>query len=118
MSNQSASILPANEKRVHALLSLVVDIYLQLLSDPNLHKWKVHDPKLGANIATILTILFNNGSPSNVKVAAQKLKVKQLKHSKILLSTVLTLKKNLRLAVWPNVRRRRKVCSGFRSKSK
>ena len=76
LSSQCVSILAANEKRVHSILSLLVDIYLQLVvvSD-SVHKWKTHDANLGSNVTHILNILFNNGSLSNVQVAAQKLKV-------------------------------------------
>ena len=77
LSSQCENILAANEKRVHSILSLLVDIYLQLVvvSDPAVHKWKTHDGTLGGNVTHILNILFNNGSPTNVQVAAQKLKV-------------------------------------------
>ena len=77
LSSQCENILAANEKRVHSILSLLVDIYLQLVvvSDPAVHKWKRHDATLGGNVTHILNILFNNGSPTNVQVAAQKLKV-------------------------------------------
>jgi len=77
LSSQCENILAANEKRVHSILSLLVDIYLQLVvvSDPAVHKWKRHDATLGGNVTHILNILFNNGSPTNVQVAAQKLKL-------------------------------------------
>ena len=80
LSSQCENILAANEKRVHSILSLLVDIYLQLVvvSDPAMHKWKTHDGTLGGNVTHILNILFNNGSPGNVQVAAQKLKVRRL----------------------------------------
>jgi len=46
-----------------------------VVSDPAVHKWKTHDGTLGGNVTHILNILFNNGSPGNVQVAAQKLKL-------------------------------------------
>merc|ERR1719266_2640727 len=49
-------------------------MYLYLVSS-TAQPWQVHDPTLAAIITTMLTILFTNGSLSNVKIAAQKLKL-------------------------------------------
>ena len=67
-------MLARNEKRVHIILTITVDMYLYLVSS-TAQPWQVHDPTLAAIITTMLTILFTNGSLSNVAIAAQKLKV-------------------------------------------
>lgn len=52
----------------------MVDMYLYLVEKPE-QKWLVHDPKLAANIDTVLSLLFKSGKEANVGLAAQKLKV-------------------------------------------
>jgi hypothetical protein len=49
-------------------------MYLYLVSTPA-QPWQVHDTTLATIITSLLTILFTNGSQSNVDIAAQKLKV-------------------------------------------
>ena len=71
---QCEGMLIRNEKRVHNILTIVVDMYLYLVSTPA-QPWKVHDPSLAVIITTLLTTLFTNGSQTNVDIAAQKLKV-------------------------------------------
>ena len=67
-------MLSRNEKRVHIILTITVDMYLYLVSTPA-QPWQVHDTTLATIITSLLTILFTNGSQSNVDIAAQKLKV-------------------------------------------
>ena len=74
MTNQCENLLQRNEKRVHAILIILVDMYLYLVSDPA-QRWKVHDPQLADTVVKLLTLFFANGSQTNVKLAAQKLKV-------------------------------------------
>jgi len=71
---QCEGMLIRNEKRVHNILTIVVDMYLYLVSTPA-QPWKVHDPSLAVIITTLLTTLFTNGSQTNVDIAAQKLKL-------------------------------------------
>ena len=49
-------------------------MYLYLVSTPA-QPWQVHDTTLATIITSLLTILFTNGSQTNVDIAAQKLKV-------------------------------------------
>ena len=67
-------MLSRNEKRVHIILTITVDMYLYLVSTPA-QPWQVHDTTLATIITSLLTILFTNGSQTNVDIAAQKLKV-------------------------------------------
>jgi len=71
---QCEGMLIRNEKRVHIILTIVVDMYLHLVSTPA-QPWKVHDPSLAVIIFSLLTTLFTNGSQTNVAIAAQKLKL-------------------------------------------
>ena len=72
-------MLSRNEKRVHIILTITVDMYLYLVSTPA-QPWQVHDTTLATIITSLLTILFTNGSQTNVDIAAQKLKVNLSKH--------------------------------------
>ena len=67
-------MLSRNEKRVHIILTITVDMYLYLVSTPA-QPWQVHDTTLATIITSLFTILFTNGSQTNVDIAAQKLKV-------------------------------------------
>ena len=71
---QCEGMLSRNEKRVHIILTITVDMYLYLVSTPA-QPWQVHDTTLATIITSLLTILFTNGSQTNVDIAAQKLKV-------------------------------------------
>ena len=76
--SQSSVLLQGNEKRVHCLVTILSDVYLQLTSAPN-QSWKVHDSDVGDCLYKLLTVLFQTGTPSNVKIATQKLKVQFFK---------------------------------------
>jgi hypothetical protein len=71
---QCEGMLSRNEKRVHIILTITVDMYLYLVSTPA-QPWQVHDTTLATIITSLLTILFTNGSQTNVDIAAQKLKL-------------------------------------------
>ena len=72
--SQSSILLQSNEKMVYSLVTILSDVYLQLISDPK-QPWKVHDVGLAECLIKLLTVLFQTGTPSNVKIATQKLKV-------------------------------------------
>ena len=73
--SQSSILLQTNENRIHSLVTILSDVYLQLISDPKQH-WKIHDAVVAECVLKLLTVLFQTGKPSNVKIATQKLKVK------------------------------------------
>lgn len=73
--SQSSVLLQGNEKRVHCLVTIVSDVYLQLTSADGDQSWKKHDVEVGDCLYKLLTVLFQTGTTSNVKIATQKLKL-------------------------------------------
>lgn len=75
VTQQCKDILAVNEGRAHAILTILVDMYLEMVAASADQKWKVHDAELAADVDQIMTILFSNGSEKSITLAAQKFKL-------------------------------------------